>query len=151
MVKSCKSSSPSFFRSAPVRSFALVLGLAFPILGSAETYLTLGFSKHFTEGEDHCNTHPGVIREWRMGTVKTQLGIQQNSECAPSFVGAIAWQPLQYRRYSAGIAGLVLTNYEEGTIVTPAPVASYEEKNYGVDFTGWPGKILHIRWRFSFQ
>lgn len=116
----------------------------------AETYLTLGFSKHFSDDEQHCNTHPGVLKEWRNGTLRAQLGIQQNSECAPSFVGATAWQPLQYRRLSAGGALLVLTNYEEGTIVTPAPAISYDAKTHGWDLTGWPGKLWHLRWRFAF-
>ena len=117
----------------------------------AETYMTLGFTHHHKD-KQYCEVHPGVFGEWRWNDVRTFVGIHQKSDCEPGGVGGIAWQPLRYEALSAGVMVMALTNYEEHpVIVTPAPAFSYQvQKNVGVDVTGWPNKLWHVRWRFAF-
>lgn len=126
--------------------FVLMLAASFPAHG--ETWLTMGFTDH-AKDKHYCETHPGVFYEWR-GTLRSFVGVHQNSHCEASVVGGVAWQPLRYQRISAGAMVMALTGYENGLIVTPAPAISYDGKKYGIDVTGWPGVLWHVRWRFAF-
>jgi hypothetical protein len=132
-----------------VRSLILILGLIVPSLGLAETWYTLGFTKH-AEDKNYCEVHPGITYDWRFSTVRTYLGAYQNSHCQASGQAGVAWLPLSYRRLSAGVTAMALTGYERQFLLAASPVLTYEEKKHGVDIVGWPGIILHVRYRFAF-
>lgn len=132
-----------------MKALVLILGMIVPSLGIAETYLTLGFTDH-AKNKRYCEVHPGVFNEWRYTDTRMFVGVHQNSHCEASVVGGLAYQPLTYQRYSAGVMVMGLTGYEKDLMVVPAPALSFDGKTYGVDVTGWPGILWHVRWRFSF-
>lgn len=113
----------------------------------------MGFTKH-AENKRYCEVNPGVAHQWRLGRDMTLfLGVHQKSDCEAGGVGIVAWQPLRLGDVRAGGMILALTGYNNHPLlVTPAPAFSFEvKKNHGVDVTGWPGVLWHVRWRFSFQ
>ena len=116
---------------------------------TAETWLTLGFTKH-AEDKHYCEVHPGITHDWRFSTVRTYLGAYQNSHCGVSGQGGVAWLPLSYQRFSVGATVMALTGYEHQFIFAASPVLTYDGKTHGVDVVGWPGIILHVRYRFAF-
>ena len=132
-----------------MRELILAVLLLYATCVHAETWLTLGFTKH-AEDKQYCEVHPGITHDWRFSTFRTYLGAYQNSHCQVSGQAGVAWLPLSYQRFSAGATVMALTGYEKQFLFAASPVLTYDGKQHGVDVVGWPGIIFHVRYRFSF-
>ena len=115
-----------------------------------ETWLTMGFTKH-AEDKRYCEVHPGVFHEWRWRDTRLFLGAHQNSHCEASAVAGAAWLPLKHGRFRAGAVTMMLTGYEKAVLPAAAPAIAYDEKKHGADLIYFPGVLVHLRWRWSFE
>lgn len=128
-------------RRSALTLFAL-LAIAYGAMTSAQDWIvTNGLAYHFEKGKDYNWLTAGVGFEKSLSEkFRAAGGFYLNSNRAWSTYAAAVWLPLEHGNFRAGLLGAAVTGYRAAITPAPAAVLAYEQRGYGFNVVGVPGK-----------